>query len=488
MKKKIVLLLGITLLVLLTITGCGQKTASDTKKQEAVLDGTLKSYENGVLTMDTDKEGKPFELKFDTSSAEIESKNMVSGDNIEVFFTGEIDGTDTTKVKVTKLVDVGASAPDRSVVYGTVNDITQNSVTVKDNSGQTFKFNLTGAKMQLKNGMEVGNWVEVIYHGKINGTDASAVKVESVIDTSDNIKVEKNKVQIKDVNEQVWATDTVNVRDNYSTDGNVLAQLKAGDEVNRTGICDNGWSRVTYNGETAYVYERYLTTTKPAPGVTPTPTPKATPAPTPAPTPTPKATPAPTPTPEATPAPTPTPEATPAPTPTPAPAPTPTPAPDPTPTPAPTPVPEEVKSTQAFVANYGMGMLNLIIGDKVAAYDVSNVEMDLTNGLLEGNEVTLNYNEEGESPDQWVPVSVVDNNQNAGDKSKITGTVKAASMNSMQLVTDDGATIIFNTSDSKNNIDGGLVIGDKVSVTVDMTKTPTESNVFSAKQIDKPAA
>ena len=34
--------------------------------------------------------------------------------------------------------------------------------------------------------------------------------------------------------------------------------------VKRTGVADNGWSRVEYNGKTAYISSQFLTTTKPA--------------------------------------------------------------------------------------------------------------------------------------------------------------------------------------------------------------------------------
>ena len=71
------------------------------------------------------------------------------------------------------------------------------------------------------------------------------------------------KVGIKEVNETVYATSTVNVRSGPGTSYEKLGQLAKGDKLTRTGICDNGWSRVVYNGKVAYVSSSYLTTTNP---------------------------------------------------------------------------------------------------------------------------------------------------------------------------------------------------------------------------------
>lgn len=70
------------------------------------------------------------------------------------------------------------------------------------------------------------------------------------------------------VNENVYATDSVNVRSSYSTSSSVIGSLEKGDSVTRTGRATsavNGitWSRVTYNGQTAYISSAYLTTEKP---------------------------------------------------------------------------------------------------------------------------------------------------------------------------------------------------------------------------------
>ena len=65
-------------------------------------------------------------------------------------------------------------------------------------------------------------------------------------------------------NDTVYATnDGINVR-NAPGNGAVVGSLKKGQSVTRIGTGSNGWSKVTFNGQTAYVSTGLLTTTKPA--------------------------------------------------------------------------------------------------------------------------------------------------------------------------------------------------------------------------------
>lgn len=68
----------------------------------------------------------------------------------------------------------------------------------------------------------------------------------------------------QNVNQTVYATTEVNVRSSYSTSSSRIGSLPKGQSVTRTGIGSNGWSKVTYNGQTGYINSQYLTTTKPA--------------------------------------------------------------------------------------------------------------------------------------------------------------------------------------------------------------------------------
>ena len=62
-----------------------------------------------------------------------------------------------------------------------------------------------------------------------------------------------------DVNETVYTTKKCNIRKSYSTDSDKIATLEKNTKLTRKGIGDNGWSKVEYNGKTAYVFSEYLT-------------------------------------------------------------------------------------------------------------------------------------------------------------------------------------------------------------------------------------
>lgn len=64
-------------------------------------------------------------------------------------------------------------------------------------------------------------------------------------------------------NETVYAKSKANIRSSYSTSSTKVGSLSEGDTVTRIGIGNNGWSKITYNGQTAYVSTSLLTKTKP---------------------------------------------------------------------------------------------------------------------------------------------------------------------------------------------------------------------------------
>ena len=68
---------------------------------------------------------------------------------------------------------------------------------------------------------------------------------------------------VEDRWETVWATDAVNVRSDASSDASRLGSLTRGESITRTGYCSNGWSQVSYNGYTGYIYSDYLSTEEP---------------------------------------------------------------------------------------------------------------------------------------------------------------------------------------------------------------------------------
>ena len=61
----------------------------------------------------------------------------------------------------------------------------------------------------------------------------------------------------------MYATAGVNIRAGYSSDNAVIGVLEKGQGIEITGITNNGWIRVKYNGHTGYVFADYLSWSEP---------------------------------------------------------------------------------------------------------------------------------------------------------------------------------------------------------------------------------
>lgn len=92
--------------------------------------------------------------------------------------------------------------------------------------------------------------------------DCEVTESTEEITEETTIPVTEAVVNIQEVNETVYAAWNVNIREGYGTGYKILSSLKLGQSIVRTGICDNGWSRVSYNNQTAYILTKYLSTKK----------------------------------------------------------------------------------------------------------------------------------------------------------------------------------------------------------------------------------
>lgn len=72
----------------------------------------------------------------------------------------------------------------------------------------------------------------------------------------------RNRPIYKEVKEEVTAKEKTNLRSEPSTksEDTIIEALHYGDVAVRTGIGDNGWSKVEYKGQVLYALSKYLTT------------------------------------------------------------------------------------------------------------------------------------------------------------------------------------------------------------------------------------
>ena len=215
MKKFLSILAALS--ILLSFSACSEKNSRE--EEEAELDavsssmtGTLTKYTGSVITIETD-EGQ--ELSFeDCSSTEVECVNgIIPGNEVTLIYVGGIDGTDTSNVRVRRLITEDDNSSVMSLADKAREDIAQTG---------------TAASSDDDSENEAGQ-----------DLPDSGVEVETTRQTA-------------------YVVSPVNVLAVVERGSEILGILDGGDSVTVTGICANGWYRVIYEGETGYVWRDYL--------------------------------------------------------------------------------------------------------------------------------------------------------------------------------------------------------------------------------------
>ena len=70
------------------------------------------------------------------------------------------------------------------------------------------------------------------------------------------------KVEVK--SGTYYASSELNLRSDANADADLISSVAVGTQLNSTGVCENGWIRVDYNGQTCYASGDFVTTTAPA--------------------------------------------------------------------------------------------------------------------------------------------------------------------------------------------------------------------------------
>lgn len=486
---------GIVFVCSLSLTGC-KKEEPKTKivvESEGQMEGKLVSFEGKTLVVGEADE----DYTFDVSGASINTKNMRAGDELVIYYDGKLKGRDTSGVKVTSVRDLGENEHQtEKQAVGTLVKLTENTVTIRQNDGTELLFNANNCRHEFKNGIREGNWLVVTYIGELNGTDTKNVTVVKITDNDSNtVKKAQKKMKIKAVNEKVYATAGVHIRESYSTDSKVVGSLAKGDSVVRTGVCENGWSRVEYKSKDAYIYGEYLSAKKPkkdAPAATVNGEPAATvqigdePQPVVLKPVEPlaegviKS--------EGQPQPEDDPEKPEEETEEPQPEDDPKDGPE---KPEDEPQPEEEQEEpqpekQTFsgeVLDVSMNTLTVSAKGEEYTLNIADAEHEYANGIQTGNTVTVTYMGSLDDADNLIVIKVQDSDPNeAAKNARYVGEVTDATMNTLTIETEDGAVMTFVKDGAENSLDGELN-GQKVEITADMTASDTEENIFRAKKI-----
>ena len=205
-----------------------------------------------------------------TASITASSKNVSVGDPVTISVTGT--------AKTWSLKASGSGISGGSIVGGNLssksNQAFSESYSLDTSKPGTYTISLSGDVTDADGTFsDISDSVTITVAEKSTqgntdkksgqNTNTGANNQNNTTNNNQNVEQEKEP-SFKSSNDTVYATGTINVRKSYSTSSDVIGSLETGESVTRTGIGDNGWSKVTYNGGTGYIKTSLLTTEEPA--------------------------------------------------------------------------------------------------------------------------------------------------------------------------------------------------------------------------------
>ncbi len=223
MKRQIKYVLGIIVFITFMIIFSDKVDASSASISTSVSDKT-------VTVNISVNETAAWNLKVTSNM------NLISGET--AFAAASSDAKNTSKVVATLKYQAPEYGTYNVSLAGEITDENANKSTVSETKSVSVVSNNSSSEGSNNNNSSSGN----------NNSSSSSQ--------------ETPKATYTEVNETVYATGSVNVRSSASTSASIIGSLSVGQEITRIGRGSNGWSRVKYNGQTAYVSSNYLTTEK----------------------------------------------------------------------------------------------------------------------------------------------------------------------------------------------------------------------------------
>lgn len=156
------------------------------------ISGTLQDFSGSQLILNTDDAS----YVFNVSNATLECEGgMITGDEISIIYEGQLSGTDTSTVKILKVVDEFHKKEQlkERTAHGQVLSLTSNTITIRSKKNKTATYPITGSTQYYQNGIKAGDWVYVTFKGTFPDTsedssaslNASHLKVLSISDQKD---------------------------------------------------------------------------------------------------------------------------------------------------------------------------------------------------------------------------------------------------------------------------------------------------------------
>lgn len=177
---------------------------------------------------------------------------------------GKTDSFTINGSNATGRVDITSSNTSVATVSSSSKWHENNSttVTITAKKAGTAKITVSGT-IADKDGNEATVTKTISVTVKAKSTSSSTNNNSNSNSTS-NSGSTKKEPKFTSVNQTMYTTGEVNIRKSYSTSSAIIKTVEKGTKITRIGIGDNGWSKITYNGQTAYISSSLLTKTKPA--------------------------------------------------------------------------------------------------------------------------------------------------------------------------------------------------------------------------------
>lgn len=326
-------------------------------------------------------------------------------------------------------------------IRGTVKDFTGNHLFIQKDE-ITYDFDVSQADLECQGGIITGDMINVIYEGRLNGTDTSTVKALKVVDSYHNkteLKEKKTYGQVQGLTE-----NTITLK---SRSGKVASYPITGTEqYYQNGIHAGSWVYLHFRGnfgeplsdDPNLLNARHLRVLSVS-DIDPMKVP------------------------------------------------------EPTPTPAPQDQKEQQKEQQLRGVIRGVNMNTLQVSpvhsDTVLKLDMSSVPCHFSGGLSSGSHVKITYTGKfngtstegisilgitGEIPEQL---------KKSGVSFTVSGEITSSTANTITILSYDGMSLTFLTDTASNSSTGGLLTGSNVKLTFNPADSRA-SNIYTCLKIE----
>lgn len=129
-------------------------------------------------------------------------------------------------------------------VQGVLEDFNGNQITLATEDGEVYFFDVSGASLECKAGMIVGDQVSVIYEGHLSGTDTSQVRALKVVDEVH--KKEDLKESMAQGEIQALTSNTVTIKNKAGE--TAVYPIVGTEQYYQSGVKKGTWVYIHYKG------------------------------------------------------------------------------------------------------------------------------------------------------------------------------------------------------------------------------------------------